>query len=393
MGPIAALNFALLHASGAAPEQQRRMLAGLTVTTLAFAAESFALRRRSASLDWLLTSLVLTSLALGVAMWMSGGAESPLLALLFAPTVTALAAFGRSPRGWLALASGALVLLLLLLVDPRAPAPAQPWSGRMALSSTVGALALLTLSVTGLFDAYGRAASALERLRLEALSESRERTRSIELTSAKVAHELKNPLAAIKGLAQLLAKRPLEPRDQRRFGVMEGEIERVEAILRDYLSFTRPMTDLELRRTNLRELIEEIAISVEGRALTSSVEVTASGPDSLADVDPRRLREAVLNLAQNAIEAMPTGGALRLGIEHDRGAVLIVVEDEGPGLFEDTAVEPFESKKQGGTGLGLAIARGVAELHGGSLKISPREPRGTRVTLSLGATALTKRAS
>lgn len=381
--PVAITNLSLFWASGASREQVLPLAIGLGLMTTAFVIESLMLRRRALTATWLEVSLVLTTLGIGLGMSMSGGIESPMLPLLFAPVVTALAAFGQAASATYPTTAMLLVLVYSATWGSIGPPPAAPWNGRMTVVAVVGTLALLVLSVTGVFAAFSRSAFALEQLRRHSLAEARQRTEHIELVGAKVAHELKNPLAAIKGLIQLIAKQPSNERDKARLDVIESELARVEATLAGYLSFTRPLTDVRLERVDLGRLLDEITISIEGRAAGAGVRVIRRGELGAFRADARRLREGLLNLASNAIEASSAGGTISIGGESlPSGSVRLMVEDDGPGFSGDLK-KPFESDKPGGSGLGLLIAKSAAELHGGSLEISRNGERGTRATIEL----------
>ncbi len=385
VAPVALANVTMFALSGAEPARVRILAVGLVLMTTAFTAESLALRRHELSARWLLVSLLSTTIAIGTGMAITGGIHSPMLPLLFAPAITALAAFGRSHSAVYPTAATLIVVTLFATFPPLGAAPGAPWAARMTLVAMIGALVLLVLSVTGVFAAFTRSAFALEQLRRHSLAEARQRTEDIELVGAKVAHELKNPLAAIKGLIQLLAKKPQSERDAERLAVIESELERIEGTLASYLSFTRPLTDLKLERVDLGRLLDEIAVGIEGRAGGARVRVARRGVLPTFQADARRLREGLLNLASNAIEASPAGGSVVIAGEAlASGGVRLIVEDEGPG-FKGDHTRPFDSDKPGGSGLGLLIARSAAELHGGSLEMEANHGRGTRAIIELPA--------
>jgi signal transduction histidine kinase len=388
VAPVALANVIMFAISGAEPARVRGLAAGLALMTTAFVLESLALRRYELSARWLGISLLSTTIGIGVGMAMTGGVESPMLPLLFAPSVTALAAFGRSHMAVYPTAATLIVIVLGTSFPPLGAAPAAPWAARMTMVAMIGSLVLLVLSVTGVFAAFTRSAFALEQLRRHSLAEARQRTEHIELVGAKVAHELKNPLAAIKGLIQLLAKQPQSERDTTRLAVIESELERIEGTLASYLSFTRPLTDLKLERVDLGRLLDEIAVGIEGRAAGAGVRVTRRGSLPPFRADARRLREGLLNLASNAIEASPAGGGVEIvGEALPSGGVRLIVEDEGLG-FSGDPLKPFDSEKPGGSGLGLLIAKSAAELHGGSLEMTTNHGRGTRAIIELPAPPL-----
>ncbi|MDQ3037393.1 MAG: hypothetical protein M3Y87_33670, partial [Myxococcota bacterium] len=335
---LGALGQGAILASSSAPRAQVLALGAATGSmVLAFFAEAWALGRRELDERWLALSLVGTTLAIGVAAWLSGGLESPMVPLLFAPVTVGLAAFGprrgaRAGRQSAILGAALGVLIALaVLPGPFAPVPA-PQRGWMIAWSTAIALALVRLGVVGLVEAYRSVGETLDRMRGDVIEEAGRRARESEALGAKVAHEIRNPLTAVKGLVQMLARRPAEVRDERRFAVVLGEVERMEGILEDYLSLARPLTDLAPEPMRPRALIDDVAALIEAHAAERGVEVRCVGEAGRMIADPRRLREALLNLAQNALQAMPRGGALTLAVAREAERVRIEVRDTGSGF-------------------------------------------------------------
>lgn len=386
--PTALVQCAFIHLSGAPDGQARVLFVGLGATACAFVAESFHLARRQVSMRWLRSSLALTLASLAGGCAASGGAESPLLPLLFAPLVTAFAALGRS-RYTFALAGSAAALLAsfawLSGRLPFAPLP-RPVVGPMALVATAAGLFLSWIAVSAFAAAYARTAEALDRLRVLGAAEARERAHRVEAMGAIVAHELKNPLTAIKGLLQVAAETPASARDAKRMAIVLGEVERIETTLGDYLAFSRPLPALRAEQVALERLVDDVAATLEGRAAFAGVQLVRDVAPASIEGDPRRLREAVLNLAANAIEAMPRGGTLRLGVRADEaGGAVVTVADDGPGLPEGALERPFRSDKEGGSGLGLLVVQRAARSHGGRLVAARAPGGGALLTLTLPA--------
>jgi two-component system sensor histidine kinase HydH len=211
--------------------------------------------------------------------------------------------------------------------------------------------------------ALSRTTERLSAVRLQAEQERR----LVELgrASAVIAHELRNPLAALKGHAQLLAEDLAEPSRAKALRVVEGA-ERLEGLTNVLLDFVRDAP------TDIRAITSTALVD---RALAplpkERVRVDLSSAPSTLQVDAERASLALRNLIQNAVQATPDGGApveLRIaGNEHEG---VIEVRDHGPGLTpgaEAQIFEPFVTTKTRGTGLGLSIARRIAEQHGGTL--------------------------
>lgn len=372
----ATVQAALLSSSGAPRGQVVAVASATGAMVVAFAIEAWVLGRRALGERWLATSLALTTLAIGAAALLSGALESPMLPLLFAPVTVGLAAFGPRRGATAMLVIAALVLVALALVPAPFAAIPMPQRGWMTAWATLVALALVRLGVVGLVEAYRSVGETLDRMRGDLIEEAARRARESEALGAKVAHEIRNPLTAVKGLVQMLARRPADQRDERRFAVVLGEVERMETILSDYLSLARPLADLAPAPMRPRALIEEVAAVVEARAAERGVEVRCEGDAGEVVADPRRLREALLNLAQNAIEAMPDGGTMTLAVTRQGERVRMEVRDTGGGFDERVrarAGEAFVSGREGGTGLGLVMARSVARQHGGELEVGGGE--------------------
>lgn len=386
--PTAALNALLLHGSGAPLPQRAAVGATMAALLGFFCLEAWYLRRRQVDERWFLSSLVATTLVIAGGAAVTGGATSPLLPLLFAPVGVGFAAFGGSAAALVWLGWSLLALALALVLPWVAPTPsvAAPYSTAMALVSAIASLVLLYLGVAGMTGAHARAAERLDRLRRGVLEEARARAEETESVGAKLAHELKNPLSSIKGLVQLLAKPPQQARAEKRFAVLLSEIDRLERTLEDYLSFARPLRDVALGALRLDRWLADLASLIEPHAAAQRTRVVLRVEPVTALADDLRLRDAVLNLTNNALAAMPEGGTLELHAGRQDDTAFVRVVDQGLGMTAEELAQlgtPFFSRRRGGTGLGLVIARGVARQHGGDLSFQSAVGVGTTATLTL----------
>jgi signal transduction histidine kinase len=322
---------------------------------------------------------------------LSGGLTSPLvvcLPILVLPSAL-IVGLGRTTRR---LALAVTVFLILLAAAPiELTGPALPSPHREILTIVACVWAMMGVFIfTGRIIAATRAASdALGELREERLSMALGQLRRLQSVGAKVAHELKNPLAAVKGLVQLVARAPADTeRSRERLAVVQGEITRMETILHEYLSFARPLEDLSPQLIDVAQVAEDVAAVLAGRADQGKVELAVSGPSVRLQADPRRLKEALLNLVANAIDFTPAGG--RVGVEisrHEMGA-RVVVRDTGRGIAADDLARvgtSFFTTRETGTGLGVVLARNVVTQHGGSFELASEAGRGTTVTIKLPA--------
>jgi signal transduction histidine kinase len=388
VAPAGALVLAVSVAGGASRSQLGWLSVTFALVIGFFAYESWRARRAKITLDALGNSLSVTLGLIACVAWLTGAVDSPLLPVAFAPVVVGLAAFGRSRRSLGLVALFAALLLFLLLAAPLRPFPSYaPWQLRaLTLGAFALVLSLIGTGVVGLVDAHRRAAVELDRVRTSALRQAAHRTRELETVSAKVAHEIRNPLVSIKGLVQLLSRGASGQRDAERFAVVLTEIERLESIVRDSLAFARPLDELQRSSARLEGLLRDVASVVEGQAESQGVALEVCTEEVEIQVDENRLKQALLNLLTNALEATPAGGKLRLSAKVLGDAVILEVSDSGVGMSPrvlERVGTPFFTTRAHGTGLGVAIARGIVEQHGGELGFDSSTAGGTRVSIKL----------
>jgi signal transduction histidine kinase len=253
----------------------------------------------------------------------------------------------------------------------------------LAIALCVGWIVARRLAVMqGILDGQAR---CLERVREGALSDAAGHRRGLESMATKLAHELKNPLAAMKSLVQVELAHAKDDKSRRRLDVALGETERIDTIIREYLNLARPMLDAQVSGIDLAELMSDVRTLLAGRAHAAGVELTVGGRGGLMHADPRLLKEAIVNLTSNAIEATPRGGAVNVTYDHDR-EVRIVIRDTGMGMSKEVSNRvgmPFFTTREGGTGLGVAIARAAIAQHRGKLEYASEPGMGTTATIAL----------
>jgi signal transduction histidine kinase len=216
-----------------------------------------------------------------------------------------------------------------------------------------------------------------------------EQLAAVGQVAAGVAHELRNPLTSVKMLVQTGLEGDgatgLPPED---LAIIEHEIRRMEQCIRMFLDFARP-PDSEPRHVDLNEVIGRALALMEGRARRQKVAVTAHLSEQPMDlrIDPEQIHQVLVNLLLNALDAMPRGGEIQIGVavkgndapgvllaseNGDRtGLVEVYVHDTGPGIalgIRERLFEPFVSSKETGLGLGLSICKRLIEAHGGSIR-------------------------
>jgi two-component system sensor histidine kinase HydH len=200
-----------------------------------------------------------------------------------------------------------------------------------------------------------------------------ERLAAVGQLAAGMAHEIRNPLTSVQLLIQTARKDPaagaLTDDD---LALIDSELARIEQSLRTFLDYARP-PKLERVPCNLFAIAEGALKLVRGRSLQQGVEVRfvfSSEPITL-NADPAQLRQVLINLLLNALDAMPTGGVLELNVGRDGGDATLTVNDTGPGIAKEIAprlFEPFATNKETGVGLGLVVSKRIVEDHGGTLR-------------------------
>jgi signal transduction histidine kinase len=206
-----------------------------------------------------------------------------------------------------------------------------------------------------------------------------------------VAHGLRNPLASLRAAAQLVRRHPGAPSSTEHLDAIIDEVDRLDRRISHLLSFSRPAPFHPVSES-LPRLIEELLPAVAQPLREQRVELEMAVPAALPQVrvDPMQLEQAILEIVSNALDAMPTGGRLRIGAFVADGVapgdVVVEVTDTGGGIPEAvlaSVCEPFFTTRQEGTGLGLAIAKRYVEQNGGRLEILSRPGEGTTVRVRL----------
>ncbi len=210
-----------------------------------------------------------------------------------------------------------------------------------------------------------------------------ERFVAVGKLAAGLAHEIRNPLAALSGTLQLLR----EDRPGREIDVALGEAERLNRLVEDFLEAARAPS-LRRQSGDLTALVRSCAEAFRTDTRYSGAGVVrVEGPALQAEFDADRLRQVVWNLLLNAAQAMPQGGEIELRVvARDDGAAGLEVSDQGVGIPEEERhriFDPFYTRRSGGTGLGLALVDQVVRAHGGSIEVAPRAGGGTRFSLWL----------
>jgi len=223
---------------------------------------------------------------------------------------------------------------------------------------------------------------------MEARMRQADRLATLGRMAANIAHEIRNPLAALTGAIEVLAGPPTSEGARERLSqIVMRESERLNQIIKGFLEYARP-TPLALETVSVAHTLEEVLVLFERRAGADSLKIVRDFGATLPwRVDPQQFKQVLWNLCLNAVEAMPDGGELRIGATAALGSTLEVsVSDTGGGIAPEALphiFEPFFSTKPEGTGLGLALVHRIVQEHGGEIDVRSTPGLGTTFTITL----------
>jgi signal transduction histidine kinase len=228
-------------------------------------------------------------------------------------------------------------------------------------------------------------ASRNRRAEAERKLEQAERLSLMGQMVTSIAHEIKNPLGSIKGAIQIIKDKTTPERDKTEFaGIIEKEVDRLDNVVRDYLSFSKP-APLKLNETNLRAVIEDVIKQLSYQCREKNVSIVFQ-PENIPNIngDKDKLHQLFLNIFLNSIQAIQSGGKIEITcriIADDSSATLeLKISDTGTGIMSENLAkifDPFFSTKTQGTGLGLATAKGIVTDHGGTIRAESQVGQGT----------------
>ena len=225
-----------------------------------------------------------------------------------------------------------------------------------------------------------------ERKKTEELLNKSDTLAAIGQLAAGVAHEVRNPLTVIKGFIQLFQ---INKEDQEKyFDLMLSEIERIEAILQEFLSIAKT-DEISTEKKNIYQLFKNVVSLMNTKAIMTNIQVElyTNSKDIIIECSENQLKQVFINILQNSIEAMPDGGEISIHIkEIGKDGIIISVIDKGIGIPEERIKrlgEPFYSTKEKGTGIGLMLSYKIIESHQGNISIMSEVGVGTTVTIYL----------
>ncbi|NIM61087.1 MAG: sensor histidine kinase [Acidobacteria bacterium] len=233
-----------------------------------------------------------------------------------------------------------------------------------------------------LAEANAQLRSTFQRMRLI------DRLSALGALSAGIAHEIRNPLGGVSGAVEILDSMTDREDERHEFvGIVKKEIARISTIVSRQLDLVRTNPS-ERAPCDVTHVVESVVGLVRNQAEKQGVVVEIRTAHDLPTIeaDEQGLRQAVLNLLINGIQAMPGHGTITISTRKTKDHVSIIVDDEGPGLSPEAlehVFDPFYTTKAEGTGLGLSIAFQIVDQHGGDLKAENRDGGGARFTLEL----------
>jgi signal transduction histidine kinase len=249
-------------------------------------------------------------------------------------------------------------------------------------------IGLLTAAAAGLFGFAWRNFGKTHdlQLRLVKASEMNTHLKEMNLAAAGLAHETRNPLNIIRGLAQMISKQTQAPAEVREksTAILE-ETDRVTAQLNEFINYSRPR---EVRRSPVAvgHVIADVARALAYDAEEKKIQLTVPTDELVIEADEQLLRQALFNLLLNAVQAAEPGGEIQVVLHRfDGTGASIDVCDNGPGVAPDQRAEifkPYVTTHRKGTGLGLAVVQQIVSAHGWDIECLDNQPRGAIFRIS-----------
>jgi len=219
-----------------------------------------------------------------------------------------------------------------------------------------------------------------------------ERLSTLGELAAGISHEIRNPLASIRGTAEILQDITTPQEKRQEFAkLMLHEVDRLTRVVENYLRLAR-FQRLNREKANMKEILSRMLQIVESQMKRKNITISTEFAPDLPelDLDVSQIEQALLNLLLNSAAAMPDGGTLSLASylrkSDGAGGVVVEVKDTGAGIAPEhlsRVFEPFFTTRQDGTGLGLSMVKRIVKAHGGSVEVSSEVGHGTCVTLFL----------
>lgn len=230
----------------------------------------------------------------------------------------------------------------------------------------------------------GVARDITEKKKAEDLLWKTEKLSVVGELAAGVAHEIRNPMTSIKGFFQLFQEGVIK---QDYFDIVINEFKRIEEIISSFINLAKPQ-QIEVRKVDFQEILNDVNVLIESESNLQNIQIIQQFEGSIPNVncDPNQIKQVLLNLMKNSMEALPNGGQIHVNLSTTGDEVLITVTDNGIGMSEDRVQrlgEPYYSNKEKGTGLGLMLCFRIIQHHNGSIIINSSKNEGTSVEVRL----------
>lgn len=222
-----------------------------------------------------------------------------------------------------------------------------------------------------------------ERKKAEEKLRTSEKLAVVGELAAGIAHEIKNPLTSLKGFVHLLKEQ--NPKDALYIDIMETELERMNGIVEEFLMLGKPQV-MNVEPLNMQALVQEVCSLLEPEAVEKKVAFIFERDEQLPQVygDKNQLKQVIINIIKNSIEAMPEGGGIHITIKAKENHLWLQLADEGQGIPPERLAkigEPFYSTKEKGTGLGLMVSYRIIKAHHAQMTFSSQLNQGTSVDI------------
>ena len=261
-------------------------------------------------------------------------------------------------------------------------------SDEMRLAEGIALQGALAVENSRLFEGVKEQMAELKRTQAQLVQSTK--LAAIGELAANIAHEINNPLTTVLGFASFLAER-IAPTDPMReeLGLIQEEASRARDIVRDLLQFSR-QRDFSPESADVNTVLEQVIAMVRRQGALNAITVEERYERDLpaVELDVSRIKQVFLNIINNAVYVMPSGGSLIVRTQTANGGVRIAFMDTGPGIapeHRDRIFDPFFTTKPevSGTGLGLSVSLGIVQSHGGTIEVETEMGRGTTFTVAL----------
>ncbi|MDA8234506.1 MAG: PAS domain S-box protein [Clostridia bacterium] len=262
--------------------------------------------------------------------------------------------------------------------------------------NVMGRTVVLSLDCSRLESQYGEVVGAVavfeditREREMEEVMRRSEKLAALGQLAAGMAHEIRNPLTTVKGFLQLMQGKTNDQTYDEYIKIIAAELKQVNHIITEFLLFSQPQAP-KFKETSPFEILEEAFALISSQAAMQEIRLAEKIPATLPliKVDREQVKQVLINLARNALEAMPNGGTLTINACYEEGNIIFQVTDTGRGIPTEELeriFDPFFTTREdlGGTGLGLTVAHRIVETHGGHIQVESIVGKGSKFSVIL----------